>query len=215
MAQLEVVRTGKNFILYKGGIIKLENVRLSYPHLDKPYAGRNEDGSSQGKPKFGVVAMLPKETHVEAKNVCMEELNRILGENKSSGGEVPKIAADKRFIRNGDDSDKKAYANHWTVSAREDRRPGCRDRDGSLITDESRIADKFYGGCWGNVLIRVWYQDGVKVGKGFGKRMNAGLMGVQFIKDDDPFGEGRIDDTAAWGSEGSGGGDGMDDDDGL
>lgn len=217
MAALEVVKKGKNFILYKGGVIKLENVRFSYPHLDKPYAGKADDPSKQAKPKYGIVGMLPKSSHVEAKDAVMSEINRILGENKASDGTVPKIAADKRFIRNGDDQEQEVYSGHWTVSAREDRKPSVRKRNGELVTDEAEVRELIEGGYWGHMLIRIWYQDGVKVGKGYGKRMNAGLMGVQHIKDDDTFGEGRIDDSDAWGSEGgaSSSGDGMDEEDDL
>lgn len=87
------------------------------------------------------------------------------------------------------------------------------------MTEDEKVADMVYGGCWAHILIRPWYQDGKKVGAGYGKRVNAGLVGVQFIRDDEPFGEGRIDDTDAWGNEDEGGGPAGDrdteDDDGL
>lgn len=217
MSALEMVKKGKNFILYKGGVIKIENVRFSYPHLAKKYGGKSsDDPNKQGTPKYGIVAMLPKSTHLEAKNAIVDEITRILGENKDKEGNIPKIAADKKFIRNGDDSDKEAYAGHWTVSAREDRQPSVRNKQGALVTEPDKIEDLIQGGYWGHILIRIWYQDGVKVGAGFGKRVNAGLMGVQHIKDDETFGEGRIDDTDAWGSEGgSGSGDALGNDDDL
>ena len=44
-------------IWYEGYIFKILNVRASYPHLDKPYAG--EDG---GEPKYGIVGLLDKKT---------------------------------------------------------------------------------------------------------------------------------------------------------
>ena len=44
--------------LYEGGIIKILNVRASYPHLDKPYAG--DDG---GEPKFFIFGLADKATH--------------------------------------------------------------------------------------------------------------------------------------------------------
>lgn len=216
MADLEIKKRGKNFIVYTNGMIKLERVRCSYPHLDKPYAGKDNGGDSeksQANAKFGIVGMLPKATHVEAKNACVEAIAELLKANDNAT-----VSSDKKFIRNGDDQDKPEYAGNWTVSAREGRQPGVRDVRGNLITDPKKIADLVYGGCYVNLLIRPWYQDGVKVGKGYGKRVNAGLMGVQFVSDGEPFGEGRIDDTGAWGDESSGAGDdGMDDDsdDGL
>jgi hypothetical protein len=118
-------------------------------------------------------------------------------------------------MRNGDDHEKAdTYGGHWIVSAREERRPSVRNKRGDLITDPKEIDDLIFGGCWGHILIRLWYQDGVRVGKGYGKRINAGLQGVQFIRDDKPFGEGRVDDSDAWSNEDDGSGPSGDGDDG-
>src|SRR5690606_35028412 len=105
----------------------------------------------------------------------------------------------------------------WVVTARESRQPSVRDRRGGLILDKSKIENMIYGGCYANILIRPWYQDGQKVGKGYGKRINAGIVGVQFVRDGEPFGEGRIDDTDAWEdvSGQAGSDDAWDDDDDL
>lgn len=208
MAALEIKKRVSNAILYTNGLIRIDNVRVSFPHLDKPYAGKGDDGK-EGKPKFGIVGMLPKKTHVAAKDLIKEAMDALLAANDNA-----KVAADKKFIRNGDDQDREEYEGHWTVSAREERRPAVRNQRGELVIEESKIADMIYGGCYCNILIRPWYQDGQKVGKGYGKRVNAGLVGVQFVRDGESFGEGRIDDSDAW-DDVSGGGDGFDDDDDL
>lgn len=202
MAAIEVKKKVSNAILYTNGMIRIDNVRVSFPHLDKPYAGKGDDGK-EGKPKFGIVGMLSKKTHVAAKDLVKEAMDELLKSNDNA-----KVAADKKFIRNGDDQDREEYENHWTVSAREERRPAVRNQRGELVIEESKIADMVYGGCYCNILIRPWYQDGQKVGKGYGKRINAGLVGVQFVKDGESFGEGRIDDSDAW-DDVSGGGDGF------
>lgn len=211
MANLEVKKRVSNAILYTNGLIRIDNVRVSFPHLDKPYSGGQTDDGKPSKPKFGIVGMLPKATHVAAKDLIVEAMNELLKVNDN-----PKVAADKKFIRNGDEQDRTEYEGHWTVSAREERQPSVRNQRGELVIDPTRIADMIYGGCYCNILIRPWYQDGQKVGSGFGKRVNAGLVGVQFVRDGESFGEGRIDDTDAWDDvSGAGGSDGMDDDDGL
>lgn len=189
MAVLEVKKRVANAVLYTNGMIRIDNVRVSFPHLDKPYAG--DDGS---KPKYGIVGMLPKKTHVEAKDLIVQAIKDLL----DAQPDKPKVAADKKFIRNGDDSDREEYAGHWIVSARESRRPSVRNQRGELIVEQEQIADMIYGGCYCNILIRPWYQDGQRVGKGYGKRVNAGLVGVQFVRDGEPFGEARIDDSDAW-----------------
>jgi hypothetical protein len=186
MASLEVKKKVKNAVLYTNGMIRIDNVRGSYVHLDKPYAGRADDGSD-ATPKFSIIGILPKETHEEAKKLIVEEMTRILDEKKS------KVAKDKKFIRDGDDQEKDEYEGAWTVSAREERKPKCRDRAGNLVEDRDEIADMFVSGYWYNILIRPWYQDNK-----FGKRLNAGLVGVQFVRKDEPFGMAAIDDSDAW-----------------
>lgn len=186
MASLEVKKKVKNAVLYTNGMIRIDNVRGSYVHLDKPYAGRADDGSDT-TPKFSIIGILPKETHEEAKKLIVEEMTRILDEKKS------KVAKDKKFIRDGDDQEKDEYEGAWTVSAREERKPKCRDRAGNLVEDRDEIADMFVSGYWYNILIRPWYQDNK-----FGKRLNAGLVGVQFVRKDEPFGMAAIDDSDAW-----------------
>ena len=208
MAQMEIRKRVANAILYTNGMLKIENVRFSYPHLSKPYAGKGEDGK-QPTPKYGIVGMLPKKTHVAAKDLVVEAMNTLLKENDNAT-----VSSDKKFCRNGDDHDKsETYGGHWIVSARETKKPSVRTKRGELVTEDAKIDDMVYGGCWGHILIRPWYQDGKKVGAGYGKRVNAGLVGVQFIRDDEPFGEARIDDTDAWGNEDDGGGPAGDRDD--
>lgn len=205
MAQREIVKKVTNAVQYSDGTIRLDNVRLSYPHLDKPYAGKNDKGESTVA-KYGVVAMLPKATHTAAKDLVKAAIQELLKQNDA------KVGINKWCLQNGDDSGKDDYEGYFTVSTRESRRPSVRDRKGTQMS-EKEVEDTFYGGCYGNVLIRLWYQDGVKVGKGYGQRVNAGLVAVQFVKDGEPFGEGRIDDEGVFESQDDGGGDGFDDED--
>jgi len=201
MAERKVVKKVKNAVLYSDGCIKIENIRVSYPHLDKPYAGNQNgnDDNNQAEPKYGLVALLPKSTHVEAKDLCLEVIKGIQDDNDI------KIAKDKKFIRDGDDSDKVENEGCYTISAREARRPSVRNKNAVPMT-EREIQDKIYGGCWGSVLIRPWLQDNK-----YGKRINASLIAFQFLRDDEPFGEGRVDDDGVFDS--SEDGDGNEDDD--
>lgn len=186
MAALEVKKKVKNAVLYTNGMIRIDNVRGSYVHLDKPYVGQMNDGN-EGVPKYSLVGILPKDTHEEAKNLIVSVINAMCDEKKA------KVAKDKKFIRDGDDQEKDEYANAWTVSAREERKPKCRDRNGSLVEDREDIAEMFQSGYWFNILIRPWFQDNK-----YGKRVNAGIAGVQFVKKDETFGSGSIDDSDAW-----------------
>ena len=198
-------------VLYSDRTIRIDNVRLSHPNLFSPYKGK--DGKEG---KYGVKAILPKSTHGPAKDICVGLINEILKDNK-----VDKLAKDRWFIRNGDDLTEKEYEGAFIISASEQNRPDLRDKDKRKMTDEDK--DMFYGGCYGNILIRPWWQDS----KDWGKRVNAGVSAVQFVADGEPFGTGRItskvvddtfddiDDIEDGEDSGTGGGSASDDDDDL
>lgn len=202
MATRTVVKKVKNATLFSDGTIRIDGVRGSYVHADKPYKGKTDDGGTEAVAKYSIVGIMPKGTHEEAKALVVEAIGKLLKENKDA-----KVAKDKRFIRDGDEQEKDEYENAWTVSAREERKPACRDRNGELVEQED-IRDTFQSGYWYNILIRPWFQDNK-----YGKRVNAGLVGIQFVKKDKTFGEGSIDDTGAWDTvEGEDDGLGGDDD---
>jgi hypothetical protein len=68
------------------------------------------------------------------------------------------------------------------VSAASKTRPLVLDSNKTPLTDED---GKPYGGCYVNASIEIWAQDNQ-----FGKRINAQLRGIQFVKDGDAFGGG-------------------------
>jgi hypothetical protein len=179
MANREIISKVTNAVLYSDGLIRIDNVRASYPHLDKPWSG--EEGQEA---KFSIVSLLDKGTHKAAKDLIVKRINEILKENKTE-----KIASDKKFIRDGDQMAKPECENQWVVSARETRRPSVRGSDNEVLTPDE-ILDTIYAGCYISVLIRPWFQNHAK----FGKRVNAGLVAVRFRRDGEPIGEGRITD---------------------
>lgn len=165
-------------VLYDDGLIRIDGVRFSYPHLKKAYAG---DGD--GEAKFGLVGLLPKKGNEAAKKLIDSRITELMTENK-----VKALAADKKFIRDGDEAGKDGYEGHWTISARETRRPPLRNASGEPVEPDA-VDDVFQPGYWGSILIRPWYQN-----NSYGKRVNAGLSSAQMICDDETFGEGRISD---------------------
>lgn len=209
MSALVVKERVANCILYENGMIRVDNVRLSYPHLDKVWKKEGDAGEA----KFSCTGMMPKKTHEAAKSLIAREMKRVLAEAKIS------VPSDKKFLRDGDagtsedddDDVVNSYADHWFVNARETNRPTLRDKSGAKldpVDDLDTIKELFYGGAWGHMLIRPWVQNNKH-----GKRLNAGLVGVMFSKDDQAFGQGRIDDSGAWDDVAPAGGDDDDDDD--
>lgn len=164
-------------VLYSDGTIRVDGVRFSYPHLKKPYSG--DDG---GEPKFGIVGLVPKGKQGDkVMAICKKRIEELLKENR-----VRALAADKKFIRDGDEQDKEEAHGHYMISARETRRPPLRD-SANVPVEHENIESIFEPGYWGSILIRPWFQN-----NNYGKRVNAGLSAVQMIWEDETFGEGRI-----------------------
>lgn len=172
----------KTATLYSDGTIMIYGIRGSYCHLDAPYKGKNPKPGDIAK--YSMVGLMPKKSHVEAKDLIKAEMDRVMRENK-----VEDLPADKKFLRNGDLAGKPEYKDMWSISAREERKPHIRDRNGVKVAPED-VKSQFQSGYWYNMLIRPWWQPD----KGYGRRVNSGLMAVQFVRTDETFGEGGIDD---------------------
>ena len=195
-AKRTVVKRVKNGVLYSDGLIKIEGVRGSYLHVDKPFAGdaKNEDGSA-AKAKFSGTGILPKSTHGEVKKLIVEQIDKLCQEKKwwkvVDGKGKRTIPATNIFLKDGDASGKDEYEGAFTVKASEYKQPILRDAKNNSV-DRADAASVFYSGCYINMVIRPWVQDNK-----YGKKVNANLVIVQFVKDGEAFGEGRISDADA------------------
>lgn len=195
-----------NGVLYTNGMLRIDNVIASYPHLDKPSAGDDPNAT----PKYSIQGLANKDTHAEVIALGREVLKKIMDEKKL------KIGGDKLFMKDGDKwfEGKDECANCYVFTAREADRPTLRMADGTKLDpkeDLEEIKNMFYGGCVVSILINPWVQDNK-----YGKRINANLRTVKFVEDGTPFGEGRVDDEDAWDDEGGntwGNDDNNDDDD--
>ena len=74
------------------------------------------------------------------------------------------------------------YPGNLFFNARSATRPTVVDRNKAQLTEAD---GKPYAGAYVNALIELWAQDNQ-----FGKRINASLRGVQFVRDGDAFGGG-------------------------
>lgn len=222
---LTLVKRGKGYELFTDGknkVIKFLDVRISFPACGEQKEDENEDGEKTKS--WQVTPMLQKGKHDEAKAVWDEVVKELCAANpvkdKTTGQERPvKIAPENNAMKNGDEKDRPEYEGHWIVAASEKRiHPSVRTAQGDLLMNDSEIDKAFYGGCYANVMVRPWYFGGTtknKPGKTFPKRICAGFTGIQFLREGDAFGEGRIDDTSAWGAAEGGGDDGLDGDDDI
>ena len=161
-------------------VVILRNVRLSYPNLFRAKAVQGSE-----KKSFSASFIMDKVANradIEAVKAACLFVKAEDGKGKSPGG------PDRVCIRDGSfKPDKEGYGDGVEfVSARSDTRPGLVQRDGRtpIVEDDGIL----YGGCYVNASIRVWWQDHAQ----HGKRINASLMNVQFVRKGEAFGESKV-----------------------
>lgn len=154
--------------------IKLQNVRLSFPSLFQQAAF---GGVSTGK--YEATFILDKKEHAQVIGQIEAEIARIQKDDIKS-----KVASDKVCLKDGDDMGRTEYEGKMTIKASTKKRPLVIDREKSPITEDDNVV---YAGCYVNAIVSLWGQNNQ-----YGKRVNAQLDGVQFVRDGEPFGDGGI-----------------------
>lgn len=156
--------------------VKLRNVRLSFPAL---FEARAMDG---GTPKFSASFLLNKKTDAAQIKAIQAAIETHL-KTKNKGAKLP---SNKICLRDGSEKEFDGYGEEvMYVSASNARRPLVVDLQGTPLAAED---GKPYAGCYVNANIDVWWQDNK-----FGKRVNAQLRSVQFVKDGEAFGAAPLD----------------------
>lgn len=154
--------------------IQLKNVRLSFPSVFKRSVFEGTEG------KYEATFLIDK-SDTKLKKQLDAAIEAALAEAKV------KVAADKRCLKDGDESEYDGYEGHWSLKAGNSKRPTVIDRDKTPLTETD---EKLYAGCYVNAIIDFWVQNNK-----YGKRLNANLYGIQFLKDGEPFGQGPVDVT--------------------
>lgn len=169
-------------------IIRLNNVRLSFPELFEAKAF--EEG---GKKEFSASFLMAKD------HPAVAELRAAFAKIASDKWGEKAVATlqnlfrDERLcLHDGDRKDYEGYAGNYFLRANNGVRPLVIDGQKNPLT----AADgKIYSGCYVNATISLWAQDNK-----WGKRINANLRGVQFYKDGEAFsggGTASVDEFAA------------------
>lgn len=153
-------------------IIKLQNVRLSFPNLFKPKAMQ-----AGQEPKFGATFLLDDKQHAE----LISQIEKMI-ERLSLDHFKKKVSLKQKCLHDGNEkSEMEGYGDgvHFITSSTK-RRPAVVNRDLSPITEEDGTV---YPGCYVNATVQLWVQD-----NDYGKGVNAELRAVQFVKNGDSFG---------------------------
>ena len=166
--------------------IILKDVRLSFPSL---FHKAVFDGKET---KFEATFLIDK-----AKNAAkIKEIKAAIEGMIKDDLKGSKLPPDKVCMKDGDSIDYAGYAGTMSLKASSTKRPIIIDRDKSPLTEDD---NKFYAGCYVNASLELWAQN-----NNYGKRINCNLLGVQFMKDGEPFADGvkgSIDDFEAFTDE--------------
>lgn len=161
--------------------VMLQNVRLAFPALFKPQTVNGE-----GEPAYSCTLILEPD-HPQL--VAIQKAQEAVGAEKW-GAKWPtvkkEIAAKDRFaLHDGDTKSQYAgFEGNFFVSARakQSARPTVIDRNKAPLTEAD---GRPYAGCYVNASVELWAQDNA-----YGKRINAQIRGIQFVRDGDSFGGG-------------------------
>lgn len=154
--------------------VKLKAARVSFPHLFEPAVF---EGDRSGTPKYQCTFLLPKgsEDHLAVAAAIKDVI-------KEQWGSAPKGLT--HCLRDGAEKDHDGYGEGLVfVCAKRETRPPVYNRNGEPVTEKDGV---IYAGCWVRANISIYATD-----NNFGKKVNASLSGVKFLRDDDAFGGGR------------------------
>lgn len=153
----------------------IKNARLAFPSLF------TKDSKFE---KYGAQLLIqPDSKSVDAVEKAIEEAAKQKWAAKAESNLKAIRAGNKICMYDGDvKADYAGFEGMTVVSATSNRRPTVVGRDKAPLTEEDGIV---YAGCYVNAVVDVWAQDNE-----WGKRINATLVAVQFVKDGESFGGG-------------------------
>jgi len=156
--------------------VRLKEVRGAFLQL---FTAKQVNG--EGEPAFSASLIMPKTSpNVKLVNSAIEAVAKEKWGEKAAGILKTLRASDRTCLHDGDTKqDYEGFPDNFFVTARSKGRPLVLNRDKTPLTEED---GKPYSGCYINAVIDVWAQDNK-----YGKRVNASLKGVQFVKDGDAF----------------------------
>lgn len=159
------------------GRVMLRNVRLAFPNLFEP------SSYGEGEPAYSATLLMDP---LQAKELdaTIDAVARAKWGAKADANLKALRAAGKTCLRDGDEkANYDGFENMFFVAARSKTRPTVVDGQRYPISERD---GRIYAGCYVNASIEIWAQDNA-----YGKRINATLRGVQFLRDGDAFGGGR------------------------
>jgi hypothetical protein len=150
----------------------IRDCRMAFPALWEPYEN-----------SYGIRAIIPKNHPQipELKKLMMKAAVEKWGTTKGPANYKALEASDKLCLHNGDSkAEYEGFEGNLFVAANNKNRPSTWDGQRNPVAAEDGV---LYSGCYINASIEIWCQDN----KQYGKRINASLRGVQFLRKGDAF----------------------------
>lgn len=161
--------------------------RLAFPRLDKP-----ERFQGTGDPRYSasIIVDPSSPSHKKVQEAIIAAATKQWGADKAVGAVSSLTKGNKVAYIDGDSkADVAGFAGNFIVSAHAKASAPPRlvaSQGGQNVTLDRETQTIIYPGCYVNAIVEFWAQDNQ-----YGKRINAQLAGVQFVRAGDPFGGGR------------------------
>lgn len=169
----------------------IKDVRLAFPQIFTPKAF-NDDGEPAYSAALIIDPKVSKAYVIEEAGMLTpikitEALERVAKDQwgAKAGTVLDDLTAKGRvcFVAGPKtDSSGQPYAGFegaYHMSTRGKTRPLCLNRDKTPVAEQDGV---IYAGCYVNASVELWTQDNK-----WGKRINASLRGVHFVRDGDAF----------------------------
>ena len=154
----------------KGNIsYRLEDVRLSYPHLFR--LDKYE--------RYSATFILDKKTHTEAIKFLIAELKALATAELKQ--QVPPHLS---CLVDGSGSGKPELEGCWSLSAHDSKRPLVVGADRTPVAEEDGTV---YAGCYVNANVSFWAFSGNSKKGSFPKRLVSNLIGIQYFRPGEAF----------------------------
>ena len=145
-----------------GQQVKVENVRVMWPHILKPQTSKQFPNNP---PSYSIQLILDDRLQAQVGAA----INAVKGSAESSSGK--QFTLPPSFVK------KENGTIELRAGAREDQKPHVVDEFANDVIDPSKI----YPGCYCNVYIDVYSSTS------YGNKVSVGLLGVQFAADGEPL----------------------------
>lgn len=163
----------------------LTDVRASYLYVFQPFKGKNDKGGDTSSYTGHFIFAQDSENFARVQTAIRQAATNKWG---AKAAEMLKALSgqDRLCLHRGDISKpgEDAYAGMLYVSSNGKKRPTVIDGDRSPLVEAD---GRPYSGCYVNAIVDIWAQD-----SSWGKRINAQLAGVQFVRHGEAFGGGRV-----------------------